>query len=91
MSNLQTIAKRCPIMSKALAVQSVRNHSTGSVLGGFSKSSPRLSANTVQKRAYVAPSNMNNFQVSSKKDAQASSIESVHMKAGVFDTSKGVF
>ncbi|KAL7266384.1 mitochondrial 5-aminolevulinate synthase [Rhizina undulata] len=89
MSNLQVVARRCPVMSKALAVQSVRN----SAFSGLGARSPRvsgLSGVTCQKRQYIAPSKPAQLHSTSKSNAHAASVESVHLKAGVFDTSKGI-
>lgn len=86
MSNLQVIARRCPVMSKALAVQSIR--------GGCplrSAGLPRTASlgRTGGTRSYVVPTSPVKFSNSDKKDAEAANIESVHLRAGVFDTSKG--
>jgi 5-aminolevulinate synthase len=83
MSNLQVVARRCPVMSKALAVQSVRNSafSTFGVRAGIAG----------QKRGYVVPSKPAGFQATERKDAEAASIETLHLQAGVLDTSKGIF
>ncbi|KAH0613041.1 uncharacterized protein H6S33_009421 [Morchella sextelata] len=82
MSNLQVVARRCPVMSKALAVQSVRNSafSTFGVRAGIAG----------QKRGYVVPSKPAGFQATERKDAEAASIETLHLQAGVLDTSKGI-
>lgn len=100
MSNLQVIARRCPIMSKALAVQSVRYRAASTMAAnptGTCKGRPTAAAipnfcgaNLIQKRAYVAPSKPANLQATPKPTAQADTIENVHMKAGVYDTSKGI-
>ncbi|RPA83617.1 tetrapyrrole biosynthesis, 5-aminolevulinic acid synthase [Ascobolus immersus RN42] len=87
MSNLQVIARRCPVMSKALAVQSIRG-------GGALRTAglPRTASlgRTGGCRSYVVPTSPVQFSRSDKKDAEAADIESVHIRAGVFDTSKGV-
>lgn len=98
MSNLQIIARRCPVMSKALAVQSVHHRAASAVAA-----SPPPAGNTRpavatgfcraplhQKRHYVVPSKPVSIQATPKVPAQADTIESVHLKAGVYDTSKGI-
>ncbi|KAK6522328.1 mitochondrial 5-aminolevulinate synthase [Arthrobotrys megalospora] len=89
MSNLQILARRCPIMGKALAVQSARNgmNSVSSRIGGVS---PGGMANAAQRRGYIVPTKAVNLQSTRKTQAMASSLEDVHIKAGVFDTSKGI-
>lgn len=105
MSNLQVIARRCPVMSKALAVQSVRYRAASTVAGaatpapaataGACKHATMATAgmpklNIHQKRTYVVPSKPVCIHATSKVPAQADSLESVHFKAGVYDTSKGI-
>lgn len=82
MSNLTIVAKRCPIMSKAIAVQSVRP--TAAV------QSKQIGARNAFARGYVVPSNPKNFIQSGKRNAHTTEIDDVHIKAGVFDTSKGI-
>lgn len=59
MSNLQVVARRCPVMSKALAVQSARMKSAGfatAAAGASSTKNARAKANihtTAEKRANV--------------------------------------
>ncbi|KAA8900489.1 pyridoxal phosphate-dependent transferase [Sphaerosporella brunnea] len=86
MSNLQVVARRCPIMSKALAVQSGRASSVGSVFANPSVSLaiPR------QKRHYVAPTNKKGFESSNSRNAETLDVEEVHRRAGIIDTSKGI-
>ena len=85
MSNLQIVARRCPVMSKALAVQSVRASAFNQAFGRRAAFS-----GAAQSRAYVMPSKPAKFVSTGKKGAEAADIENVHMKAGVFDTSKGM-
>ncbi|EWC47775.1 mitochondrial 5-aminolevulinate synthase [Drechslerella stenobrocha 248] len=89
MSNLQILARRCPIMGKAMAVQSARNglNSVSSRIGGVSAGGVK---SVTQGRSYVVPTRAANLQNSRKMEAMASSFEDVHMKAGVFDTTKGI-
>ncbi|KAF3202681.1 mitochondrial 5-aminolevulinate synthase [Orbilia oligospora] len=88
MSNLQILARRCPIMGKALAVQSARNNlsSVSSRIGGIGAGI----SNSTQRRGYIVPTKAANLQSTRKTEAMASSLEDVHIKAGVFDTSKGI-
>ncbi|KAI5795709.1 pyridoxal phosphate-dependent transferase [Geopyxis carbonaria] len=86
MSNLQVVARRCPVMSKALAVQSVRSSAFPTAYRRAA--APSFSAQ--QTRNYVAPSKPVNFIATGKRGAQAADVESVHLKAGIFDTSKGI-
>ncbi|KAK6342147.1 mitochondrial 5-aminolevulinate synthase [Orbilia blumenaviensis] len=87
MSNLQILARRCPIMGKALAVQSARN----SLSSVSSRITPGISAcSASQRRSYIVPTKATNLQSTRKAEAMASSLEDVHIKAGVFDTSKGI-
>ncbi|KAK6353591.1 mitochondrial 5-aminolevulinate synthase [Orbilia brochopaga] len=90
MSNLQVLARRCPVMGKALAVQSARNgmNSVTSRIGGIRAGG--LSPPAAQRRSYVVPTKAANLQSTRKVEAMASSLEDVHMKAGIFDTSKGI-
>ncbi|KAF3901783.1 hypothetical protein AA313_de0204504 [Arthrobotrys entomopaga] len=91
MSNLQILARRCPVMGKALAVRSARNdlqHSVTSRIGGVSPGGVASAAH--QRRGYVVPTRAVGLQNSRKNEAMASNLEDVHMKAGVFDTSKGI-
>lgn len=85
MSNLQVVARRCPVMSKALAIQSCRS---SSVVSAFGRRSGGISV--VCKRNYVVPSKPVNLHATSKSPALAADVESMHLRAGVFDTSKGV-
>jgi 5-aminolevulinate synthase len=87
MSNLQVVARRCPIMSQAIAVQTGRATSMGSV---FAKRPPTL-AIPREKRHYVAPTNNKNFESSRSRKAEALDVGEVHRRAGVIDTSKGNF
>lgn len=63
MSNLQVLAKRCPIMGKALAVQSARagHHALAGAFGGV--------------RAYHSRAPRANLHTSTSKEAQAVGIE----------------
>jgi len=100
MSNLQVIARRCPVMSKALAVQSVRSRAASTIaanpVGGCKARTTTAAipgfcgANLAQKRTYVVPTKPVSLHATPKAPAQADSIESVHMKAGVYDTSRGI-
>lgn len=69
-------------MSKAIAVQSARP--TAAV------QSKQFGARAGFSRSYIMPSKPKNFIATSKRDAHAAEIEDVHIKAGVFDTSKGM-
>lgn len=89
MSNLQIVARRCPVMSKAMAVQSVRNSSLVASRA-FGRRPPTAATTTaagigLQKRSYVVPSKHINFTAASYEKAQAANIEDIHIKAGVFD------
>lgn len=79
MSNLQVIARRCPVMSKALAVQSVR-------LGMGPR---RVPPSQQQRRSYVHQSAPMGLRPSGKKAAEEANLKEVHLKHGVLDTSKG--
>lgn len=83
MSNLQVVARRCPVMSKALALQSAR------ATPAFGRHPTSMSAFVQQKRAYVSSTKSTNLKESQRKHAQAADVEDVHLAAGVFDTSKG--
>lgn len=86
MSNLQIVARRCPVMSKAMAVQSVRNSSLGMGMGRAFGRRPLAAAGVgLHKRSYVVPSKHIKFTASSHEKAQAANIEDIHIKAGVFD------
>jgi 5-aminolevulinate synthase len=80
MSNLQIVARRCPVMSKALAVQSVRSSTLNSAFGR--RASGGLS---LQKRNYVVPSKPVTFNSTGNKHAQAADIEDIHIKVGVYN------
>ncbi|KAF3903896.1 hypothetical protein ABW20_dc0109066 [Dactylellina cionopaga] len=90
MSNLQILARRCPVMGKALAVQSARNgmNSISNRIGGVSAGG--VASATGQRRGFIVPTKAANLQNTRKAEAMASSLEDVHIKAGVFDTSKGI-
>ena len=90
MSNLQVMARRCPVMSKALAVQSVRNPVFSSTFG-MRFSGLAHPGGLQQKRSYVVPTSPVNIQATPPDAADATSVESLHIRAGVFDTSKGMF
>ena len=100
MSNLQIIARRCPVMSKALAVQSVCHWAASSTMATPPVSTgnrrPAVSARLCgaaplhQKRRYVVPSKPVSIQATPKAPAQADTIERMHLNAGVYDTSKGI-
>lgn len=70
MSNLQVLAKRCPIMGKALAVQSARtgNSALAGAFGGA--------------RAYHTRVSRARLHTSTPKEAQAVDIESLRSKQG---------
>ena len=94
MSNLQVLARRCPVMSKALAVQSVRIRAAASPRiaaqnFGFGSTCGGPAATAGQRRGYVVPSTPAKLHATGKAEAQADTIENVHLKAGVYDTSKG--
>lgn len=66
MSNLQVLGRRCPIMGKALAVQSVRNNALTGSFGGA--------------RAYHSRVNRAKLHTSASKEAQAVEIDRMHAK-----------
>jgi 5-aminolevulinate synthase len=70
MSNLQVLARRCPIMGKALAVQSSRNgnNALAGAFGGV--------------RAYHTRVNRARLHTTASKEAQAVDIESLRGKQG---------
>jgi 5-aminolevulinate synthase len=70
MSNLQVLARRCPIMGKALAVQSSRNgnNALAGAFGGV--------------RAYHTRVNRAKLHTSAPKEAQAVDIENLRGKQG---------
>jgi len=70
MSNLQVLAKRCPIMGKALAVQSARigNNALAGAFGGV--------------RAYHTRVNRARLHTSTPKEAQAVEIENLRPNQG---------
>jgi 5-aminolevulinate synthase len=70
MSNLQVLAKRCPIMGKALAVQSARsgNSALAGAFGGV--------------RAYHSRVDRAKLHTSTPKTAQAVDIDSIRPKQG---------
>lgn len=70
MSNLQVLAKRCPIMGKALAVQSARsgNSALAGAFGGV--------------RAYHSRVDRAKLHTSAPKTAQAVDIETLRSKQG---------
>ena len=70
MSNLQVLARRCPIMGKALAVQSARNgiNALGGAFGGV--------------RAYHTRVTRAKLHTSTPKEAQAVEIENLRAKQG---------
>ncbi|KAJ4366895.1 5-aminolevulinate synthase, mitochondrial [Neocucurbitaria cava] len=70
MSNLQVLARRCPIMGKALAVQSARNGNSA-LAGAFGG-----------VRAYHSRANRANLHTSAAKEAQAVDIENLRGKQG---------
>jgi 5-aminolevulinate synthase len=67
MSNLQVLGRRCPIMGKALAVQSARsgNSALAGAFGGM--------------RAYHSRVNRAKLHTSASKEAQA--VETEHLRA----------
>ncbi|KAI5818544.1 pyridoxal phosphate-dependent transferase [Pyronema omphalodes] len=79
MSNLQVVARRCPVMSKALAVQSVRHSSTAA----FGKRATGISH--IQKRNLAVPSKAVKFHAGQPAHAQAADLEDIHRKIGVYD------
>ncbi len=70
MSNLQVLARRCPIMGKALAVQTSRNgnNALAGAFGGV--------------RAYHTRVNRARLHTTTSKEAQAIDIESLRGKQG---------
>lgn len=68
MSNLQVLGRRCPIMGKALAVQSVRNNALTGSFGGA--------------RAYSSAARVHRAKLhtSASKEAQAVEIDRMHGK-----------
>jgi 5-aminolevulinate synthase len=73
MSNLQVRARRCPIMGKALAIQSARS----------SKLSLNIASGTSFVRAYHAKANRANLHTSTPKDAQAMDVDVGRTDEGV--------
>jgi 5-aminolevulinate synthase len=71
MSNLQVLARRCPIMGKALAVQSARsgNSALGGVFGGV--------------RAYHSRVHRARLHTSAPKEAQAVELDNLRAKGGM--------
>jgi len=88
MSNLRIVAERCPIMSQALAVQSVGRGST--MNSAFRRSSTAMFG-LQQKRSYVVPSKPSAFGTADTRPAEAADVSEVHRRAGVVDSSKGTF
>lgn len=70
MSNLQVLGRRCPIMGKALAVQSARNGNSA-LAGAFGGA-----------RAYHTRVNRAKLHTSSPKEAQAIEIENLRAQQG---------
>lgn len=72
MSNLQVLGRRCPIMGKALAVQSARsgNSALAGAFGGV--------------RAYHSRVSRAKLHTTSSKEAQAIEVESLRAKQGTF-------
>jgi 5-aminolevulinate synthase len=70
MSNLQVLGRRCPIMGKALAVQSARSGSAA-LAGAFGGA-----------RAYHSRVNRAKLHTSSPKEAQTIEIENLRAKQG---------
>ncbi len=70
MSNLQVLARRCPIMGKALAVQSAR-HGNTALAGAFGG-----------VRAYSSRVSRAKLHTSTSKEAQAVDLESLRGKQG---------
>lgn len=71
MSNLQVLARRCPIMGKALAVQTARNgnNALAGAFGGV--------------RAYHSRVNRARLHTTASKEAQAIDIENLRGKQGM--------
>lgn len=69
MSNLQVLGRRCPIMGKALAVQSARGNSA--LAGAFGGA-----------RAYHTRVNRAKLHTSTAKEAQAVEIENLRVQQG---------
>ncbi|RAR01926.1 5-aminolevulinate synthase [Stemphylium lycopersici] len=76
MSNLQVLARRCPIMGKALAVQTARN-GNNALAGAFGGA-----------RAYHSRVNRARLHTTASKEAQAIDIENLRGKQGM-ETVKG--
>lgn len=72
MSNLQVLARRCPIMGKAMAVQSTRSGNSA-LAGAFGGS-----------RAYHSRVNRARLHTTASKEAHAVPIETVHGKPASF-------
>lgn len=72
MSNLQVLARRCPVMGKALAVQSSRsgNAALAGAYGGT--------------RAYHSKVDRAQFHTASPKEAQAVDVASIRKNQGMF-------
>ncbi|OAK94878.1 delta-aminolevulinic acid synthase [Phaeosphaeriaceae sp. SRC1lsM3a] len=68
MSNLQVLGRRCPIMGKALAVQSVRNNALTGSFGGARAYHSRVSHHRAK------------LHTSASKEAQAVEIDRLHAK-----------
>lgn len=78
MSNLQVLARRCPIMGKALAVQSARN-GNNALAGAFGGA-----------RAYSTRVSRARLHTTTPKEAQAVDIESLRSKQGrLFSKAEG--
>jgi len=86
MSNLRIVAERCPIMSQAMAVQSVGR---GSTMNSALRRSSNAMFGLQQKRSYVVPSKPSAFGTTGITSAKAADVSEVHRRAGVVDTSKG--
>jgi 5-aminolevulinate synthase len=76
MSNLQVLGRRCPIMGKALAVQSARSGS-GALAGAFGG-----------VRAYHSRVNRAKLHTSSSKGAQTVEIENMRAQQGTLHLSR---
>lgn len=67
MSNLQMLARRCPVMGKALAVQSSR-YTLAGTFGGV--------------KAYHAKTDRAKFHSAATKEAQAVDVGMIHQEPG---------
>ena len=74
MSNLQGLARRCPVMGKALAVQSARYGGSSVLAGTFGG-----------VRAYHGKADRANFHTATPKEARAVEVGTVRQAIGIRD------